>query len=41
MKALKLPSTDDNMKRLGFRSASLSTEENADARTKAPQTDEP
>jgi hypothetical protein len=33
--------TVDNMKRLGFRSAFLSTEENAGARNKAPQTTEP
>ncbi len=33
--------TDDNMKRLGFRATFLSTEEKADARTKALQTTEP
>ena len=33
--------TFDNMKRLGFRAANLSTDKNAGARTKAPQTIEP
>jgi len=33
--------TFDNMKRLGFRGAFLSIEENAGAGTKAPQTTEP
>lgn len=33
--------TFDNMKRLGFRAAFLSTDKNAGARTKPPQTTEP
>jgi len=36
-----LRTTFDNMKRLGFRSSSLSTEEKANARTKLSQNTEP
>jgi len=39
--AVRLSSTVDNMKLLGFRSAFVSTEENADAGNKAPQTTVP